>query len=732
MKQVIFTLFMGIIACETLAQTYGIWSVNSEPSTYNDVRGSLVEVNWNVLEPDRNNFKWKRLDKALVKSDADKIILLIYLWAQGNGSLAVAAPDWTSTIKICNCNSPYDSLNKAPDYSDETFKKDFKQMISQLKERIIYVQSLKTTTDINEDGTIDQADADIIDMYKKIVAVQACLGSTGDYPNYKDYCDSKGVKLQDPSDSYFYEMSQYFDQTYSSTSIHVIYNPGNNNFEELQWVLGVKSSNNKKYTSPAHPWLKMGDVGHGYQLNEEKSYYATLNPSVKIFRKLNNDYVRSRSEMAKDITSSGWWASTSSDPARAYRNMFALLASALYFGLDMSNQLGPSKDATGLTDLNNQLAYDFFNRNAGEKDPSEANNAFCLLRDGLDASNPRFDKFGVPYPDTSDSNYKLNMKRRFLSITGGTINNETFPSTEFAKRGARLEDLDHAIGGTIRNRNAKGINDVGYDIIEGNYERYITQIPAKSNGVPNPLYTSCDGWWNIIYPNDVSINNGGLSPYGRFAKSIKDQPGKTAMYFDIDNNFLSNYNGDLKITITYLDDGGNTYWLFNHWDALQQQTISEKSAAKKSLSPVWKQQVFKLPASGFTGANANKCLYGSDFFLQTKSTNGTTKEEDIFALIEINKTGNSSKAITSHNNDLSSLTLSTGKFSMAYPNPANDILHIKTSNETTFLLLNEEGKILLIKTINGIGEMNVSNLPTGIYYLKNEQTHETQKIMIER
>jgi hypothetical protein len=67
-----------------------------------------------------------------------------------------------------------------------------------------------------------------------------------------------------------------------------------------------------------------------------------------------------------------------------------------------------------------------------------------------------------------------------------------------------------------------------------------------------------------------------------------------------------------------------------------------------------------------------------------------------------------------------------------YPNPVKDILHIQNSGKATFTLTNQSGKILLTKTINGNGEINVSALPAGLYYLKNNETGATQKIMIAK
>src|SRR6266542_1366156 len=69
---------------------------------------------------------------------------------------------------------------------------------------------------------------------------------------------------------------------------------------------------------------------------------------------------------------------------------------------------------------------------------------------------------------------------------------------------------------------------------------------------------------------------------------------------------------------------------------------------------------------------------------------------------------------------------------LVYPNPARDILHIETKGNTSFSLLDQSGKILLTKSINGNGEINVTNLAAGLYYLKNNSTSAVQKVVIAR
>ena len=67
-----------------------------------------------------------------------------------------------------------------------------------------------------------------------------------------------------------------------------------------------------------------------------------------------------------------------------------------------------------------------------------------------------------------------------------------------------------------------------------------------------------------------------------------------------------------------------------------------------------------------------------------------------------------------------------------YPNPAKDILHVETNGATMFSLIDQSGKIFAVTSINGKGIINISGIPAGLYYLKNNSTGSVQKIVIAR
>jgi len=86
--------------------------------------------------------------------------------------------------------------------------------------------------------------------------------------------------------------------------------------------------------------------------------------------------------------------------------------------------------------------------------------------------------------------------------------------------------------------------------------------------------------------------------------------------------------------------------------------------------------------------------------------------------------------ITTENIDL--VNAGVEKKFTVYPNPATDVLHIKTEGKESFGLSDQSGKIILTKTITNSGDIDVSQLPPGIYFLSNNTKDIKQKIVISR
>lgn len=69
-----------------------------------------------------------------------------------------------------------------------------------------------------------------------------------------------------------------------------------------------------------------------------------------------------------------------------------------------------------------------------------------------------------------------------------------------------------------------------------------------------------------------------------------------------------------------------------------------------------------------------------------------------------------------------------------FPNPANQFLLVKNNYETSnqITLSDAHGKLILIRKIpSGITEINTSNLPSGMYFLKSQNDYTVKKIIIQ-
>ncbi|QEC66748.1 T9SS type A sorting domain-containing protein [Panacibacter ginsenosidivorans] len=737
---------------------YGVWQAFgdvafSNPSTHPDLlRGRLFNINWSqIMDPVTGNYDFTSMDQSIKVRTTDNgaiaalpIIVMVYVYnLPDNGPAYILADPSVSKIKVTYNTIPQTSYDM-PYFDDADYKVYFKNMITALKN---HIQDVLTTGNYSNN---------IKNAYKKIIGIQACLGSTGDYISYKGdvinyqaYDTNLRSLTCDDFTRLFKEFTKYYYQEYNALNqvitaspyslspIRVLINPDNSRNDNDAWIAGTGVNDcNCKDT-----WRKSSILGHIYQFNQEKNnpvnpdqcsfdqclngvptsdwWYTTLNtfyPS-SVFPP-SGDYMRARCELSGELigNTANWWYDGSvsgSLPNAQYRNLFALYAYMLHWGVDWSNAT-----PTVLNDQNYWPAMDFFNKYSAPelKNPGTATKAFCMLRDGLDASDyVRFNNDPNPQITCLKDATNTALMNRFNYALNYV--DPQFPTTAtFIQRGADIRDMSAAIGGSSSNRKSTRINDVGWEIIPDNYSRYITQIKPRfdldGDGISEllPLYKSCDGWWNLNYPFTKSDGSTIVSVYGRFAKSITNVYGKRAMYFDINNSFLSGYTGNIKITITYLDKGSNKFYL-KYKDA-SGAIVIENIQKSNAASPTWKQYVSQvIPASYFV----NSCAFASDFFIQTQYTGGVTPEEDIVALVEVEKVAGPMKQTLTNKTTNSLLSV--------YPNPASDRFTVSLQNKkimSNISIIDQSGRVVYQKQANNVSvtilRSEIGNRP-GIYFI---------------
>jgi hypothetical protein len=332
----------------------------------------------------------------------------------------------------------------------------------------------------------------------RIVFVQCAEGSTGDGQPYKGKPLDQKYAISDEvwNDFRLEAWQRYRDAV---PGIPILVNSDANGGLETQWLL-----ENMDVIA-----LKQGMFSHGFQVSDNGERLAKFQ-ALEAAAKQRGKLVLTRGEMDGELFEMGW-SKRNIPQALYWSGIFAT-----HCRLDIWNV--PHQ---ALKDRANWPAGAFFNKYAGHKDPATAPAAFCALRDGLDASD--FNRF--PAAEFGGKPGQKKEVDRYLRITKA-----------YASYGALMADPEKAIGGGMINRKSSGPNDVGWDILSGNYSRFLTQIEPGSGDV---------GRWNI----DESI-------YGRFGRAFEHQSGKKLLRFRLDPGFAAK---QVKVRVTYLDQGTGSW-----------------------------------------------------------------------------------------------------------------------------------------------------------------------------
>jgi hypothetical protein len=286
-----------------------------------------------------------------------------------------------------------------------------------------------------------------------------------------------------------------------------------------------------------HLGLKMGMSSHGYHVSDNQKRIELWRKQKKL-----NPRLFSRGEMDGELHTMNW---SKGDVPRVlyWSGLFSL-----HMQLDVWNI--PQK---ALVAPENSEAFNVFNTYAPMRSPKTSTKGFCALRKGLDASDTQ--EFPIDTFGSGGSKIRFDQKR-YMDI-----------AKKYQAYGAQQKDAKAAAGGGMLNRNRKGINDVGWGIIPGNYERFLHQI--------GPDETS-QAWWSV----DDCL-------YGRFARSFGNKGG--AMSFVLNKEFAQSAN-QIQLTVTYLDKGQGKWTLLHGDKALN--TVRCQHSGK------WKKASFKC--SGIT------------------------------------------------------------------------------------------------------------------------------------
>ena len=351
----------------------------------------------------------------------------------------------------------------------------------------------------------------------------------------------------------------------------------------------------------AHAWVKANvkggwgqkEASHFYQLNGEAVRIKEYLPHLIDPSPGGNELSFTRCEM------DGTWQKAIFQ-TNVGMSFYWTALSSLHSGLGAWHLTSTARD--WCHEHRSWEFVEFFNKYAGQTRSPTATGAFCALREGLDSADTR------KFPESIYGEATQKNKKRYVDICAA-----------YAARGARMDSPEAVLNGQGNQRKTqRGLNDAGWEVLPGNYERFLHQIDPDETSI---------GWWRV---------GGEVTPatpvYSRFARGFDHASGKDAIYFDIKDSFFSGkpLNGDYPVTvrIVYYDQGAGQWAL--QYDAVADPKQTAFSVTKTN-SGTWKEKTITLADASF----GNRGPRGADLMLVN-----TDAEDDIFHLIELTRERN--------------------------------------------------------------------------------------------
>ena len=273
-------------------------------------------------------------------------------------------------------------------------------------------------------------------------------------------------------------------------------------------------------------------------------------------------------------------------------------------------------------------------------------------------------------------------------------------------------EWDKTIGGSDGDilRSVQQTSDGGYII--GGYSR------SHRSGDKTQASRGGTDYWI------VKLNSDGKIKWDKTIGGSKDDVFSAIQQTPDGGYILAGYSeSDISGNKTEISRGRKDYWILkvnSNGDVLWDKTIgSNKDDQLYSIQ--------QTKDGGFILGGYSRSNISGD-----KTENNEGKED--YWIVKLNKKRviEWDKTIAASNKIISLNTIAANKNFSAYPNPAKDILYVQSKTKTIYSLTDQSGKTILTKTINGNGEINVADFTPGIYYLKNNETGISQKIVVTR
>jgi Beta-galactosidase len=358
---------------------WGIWGTDVSKAGRPWLKGFVVTVGWDEIEPTNNQFAWTKLDAQVNKVASQDLDVMVLVYT------GLHAPQWLYSNGVTEVRTDWQGGTSFPYYPGPEYKTLFKRMVAAVAN---HLQTAYSPT-----------------VRSKIIGVQGAVGASGDASPYKGNFLTGGTADLPPDvwQAFQKEMFVYYASAYATSKpkIHVLVNTG------YDPVL-----NSWTVTTLPGIWLKTSRIGDRYQNDGEilpSNPSSFLPPYLRTFQ--NGQAIRARSEM--DLTNQGWFK------AAPLWNMYWTQLWGLHNGQDMHNQLD-----SDLTNPAYAPAFAFYSTYAGYKDPRDSTGAWIALHDGLDARDT------ARFPESQFGTASRTNTARYTAI-----------SRAYAPYGARQDDL---------------------------------------------------------------------------------------------------------------------------------------------------------------------------------------------------------------------------------------------------------------------------------------------------
>lgn len=575
-----FILFWFFVAKSTAQSlplsSYGTWDRGGQITNFADpnvdfVLGIEATAKWEDIELVKGSFNFSPFQQELDKAFANNKLIRFSV------EVGPDAPLWMYDNDTDSTNNAYPQVRKIytaggnatsnwpfyPQYLTQTYKNYYFELIKQFS---LFLRNQPQS------------------KFNLIAFVQVKTGCTGDEVPFKG---NVVIPTDDISQAYwdnfrvecFNKFKFYFNDVTTRKIVLTF-----NNIDPIdEPIVNTWVMNN---IDPAIGFgIKGGAYNRGHHLSDERTFKNQwvpylINPQgLKLFSASEMDGTWQNGYFAINPDLGFYWAALS----------------GINVGLSTYN-LNASSMSYVISRASTRETFRMFNRYAQQAYPSMASVAFCVFHEGLNSADK------IKFPENIYGSSNQQNISRYKNICN---------DPKYYNRGARLDDSISVTKGQVYQRaNQTGYNDAGWEIAEGNIERFFTQIKADSTSI---------GLFRVRGAIDSNS-----SKYDRFARSFENATGKNTMYFKFDAAVFTNTLPDtLRFKIIWLDKTVGSKWSFKYKSP---QGIKDAVQVTGVGGNTWKEVNFTI-----TDAIVDKSgVIGSDFTLVN-----TDNQDDIFNSIEV-------------------------------------------------------------------------------------------------